>query len=176
VVVLVAVALILWPGDDSANNVQTTPTSAAPVTPAPDPEAATRAAVLDGYQKAFDAFIAVASDPNARFDDLRLAETSMGDALLAKQAGIVRLRTDGLVFTGAVEMHPTVLEVGGGVATVEDCSIDRTATVELATGRVLSPPGTEGGLATAELRVDALGVWKVNEFNDEGRSCVPPES
>ena len=55
------------------------------------------------------------------------------------------MRKDGEVFTGAIEYHPTVVELGIGTATVADSSIDRTATLEIATGRVLSPPGTEGG-------------------------------
>ena len=59
------------------------------------------------------------------------------------------------------------------MAPLTDCGIDRTATVEVATGKVLSPPGTEGGLATVKLRRES-GVWKVYEFKDEKRPCVPP--
>ena len=63
----------------------------------------------------------------------------MGNSLLVTQAGINRLRSDGHVFTGAVEMHPTVVELGAGTATVVDCGIDRTATSRDRDGRGAEP-------------------------------------
>lgn len=178
--VVIAVAVVvamLWPSGDSGKEATTAPTSVAvPATAAPDPTAVAEAAVLDAYRKGFEAYVAVASDPNAGPDDPRLAEFKSGDALIAAQESIAKLRKDGQVFTGAVEVHPTVVELGGGRAIVADCGIDGTATVELATGRVLSPPSTEGHAATIELRLDASGAWRQHEFKDERRSCVPPVS
>ena len=176
-VVVAAAAALVWPDDQVSQQVGPAPTtSAVATTVAPDPEAATRAAILDAYRKAFDAFVAVASDPKATPEDPRLAEHKTGNALTAAQAGIFRLRTDGQIFTGTVELHPTVVEMGGGTAIVTDCAIDRTATVELKTGKIISPPGTEGHASTAKMRVDAAGVWKQYDFKDERRSCVPPVS
>jgi len=177
VLAVVAVAVLLWRGGTSGEKATTAPTTmAVPATAAPDPAAVAQAAVLDAYRKSFAEFVAVASDRNAGPDDPRLAGHTTGDALIASQAGILDLRVSGKVFTGDVETHPTVVELGGGLATVADCGVDRTATVELATGKVLSPPGSEGGAATAKLRVDAEGVWKVYDFKDERRPCVPPAS
>ena len=169
----VVASILVFSRDDSGSRNPSGQPSTQPSTTAADPEATARAAVLDAYRKSFEQFVEVASDPNAPPDDARLAEHTTGNALIARQAGIFRLRTDGQVFTGSIELHPTVVELGGGTATVADCNIDRTSTVDIATGKVLSPPATEGAAVTSKLRVDASGVWKQYEFKDEKRTCVP---
>lgn len=141
-----------------------------------DPDAATKSAVIAAYRSSFDQFVAVASDPAGRPEDPRLAEHTVGNALAARQAFVFRLRKVGQKFTGAVELHPRVRELSAATATVADCNIDRTATVEVATGKVVSPPATEGSEVTAKLRLDASGVWKQYDFTDEKRPCVPPAS
>jgi hypothetical protein len=177
VIVVIGLALFLLTRDDSKSELatKTLTTAAAPTTAVPDLEAVAKAEVLDAYRRKVDAFVAVASDPAGLPEDPRMTEHSTGNAHFAETASIFRMRKDGEVFTGAVESHPTVAEMGVGTATVSDCGIDRTATIDIKTGKVLSPPGTEGRLATAKLRRES-GVWKVYEFKDEKRSCVPPAS
>ncbi len=172
-ILLIGAAVFVMTRDRGESPPATTTPTTPLTTAAPDPEAAAKAEVIEAYTRSFDAFVAVASDPAGLPEDPRLTEHSTGHAHFAATASIFRLRKDGQVFTGAVEYHPTVVELGVATATVSDCGIDRTATVELATGRVLSPPGTEGGLATVKLRRES-GVWKVYEFKDEKRTCVPP--
>jgi hypothetical protein len=172
--VVVAMIIVVTKGDDSTGvDAGTTPVGEAPAPTSPaDPQAATKAAVLDAYRQSSEAFLAVGMDPNGKPEDPRLKEHATGPALLAAQRSIFGLRNNGKVYQGTVEFHPVVVELGPSTATVQDCSIDRTATVVLATGEVTSPPGSEGGLATAHLRLED-GVWKVYEFKDEKRPCEP---
>lgn len=166
-IAVVAIGLLLRSGKDA------TPPNPMPPSTTADPQAAVKAAVLDAYRQSFDAFVAVASDPAGKPDDPRLEQHKVGNALLAAQATILRLRRDGHVYRGSVEVHPTIVELGLDTATVQDCGIDRTSTIDLRTGQVVSPPGTEGSAATATFRL-IEGIWKQNEFKDERRRCVPP--
>jgi hypothetical protein len=174
-----AVAFLLLGPDGDGNTQEPGPTRSAGTTlqaaTTLSPEATTEAAVLDAYRSAWAAFIAVASDPAAPADDPRLGQHTAGNALLVRQASLVRLKSDGRAYRGEVELHPRLVELAGDSATVEDCNIDRTSVVEVGTGRVVVPPSTEGAAVTAVLRREG-GVWKQVEFTDHRRACVPPPS
>lgn len=150
--------------------------SVAPTAPA-DPQAATKAAILDAHRKSTDAFVAIASDPSGSPDDPRLSQHKTGNALAASQVTIIRLRQAGHVDRGTVEVHPKVIELTGDTAVVADCSFDRVWVVDARTGEVVTPAGPTdvGAAATATYRL-IDGVWKQNTFKDEKRSCVPPAS
>ena len=145
-IVLIGVAVYLVTRDDAKSDLAaTTPTTAtAPTTVTPDPEAVAKAEVIDAYTKSSEAFVAVASDPAGLPEDPRLKEHSTGNAHFAATASIFRMRKDGEVFTGAVEYHPTVVELGIGTATVADCSIDRTATRRNRDWKGPEPPRDRG--------------------------------
>ena len=179
-----AVVIVNLTGDDqgdvtagSQGAVGASATTAAPTpTTAADPQAATRAAIVDAYRQSFDAFVAIASDPKGSPDDPRLSRHKIGNALLASQITIQRLRNAGQVYVGRAELHPTVVELTADTAVVADCSLDQFATVEVATGRVVEPAGpATPSAATATYRL-INGVWMQNSFKDEKRSCVPPAS
>lgn len=152
------------------------PPSATPTTVA-DPQAATKAAILDAYRQSFDAFVAIASDPAGSADDPRLSQHKIGNALAASQLTIIKLRRDGHVYRGTVEVHPTVTELTADTAVVTDCGIDTVSVVNARTGEVVTPAGPPnvGSAGTATYRLVG-GVWKQNSFMDEKRSCVPPAS
>ncbi len=149
---------------------------AAPTT-AVDPQAATKAAILDAYRQSFAEFVAVASDPNAGPDDPRLSRHKIGNALTGSRVTIIRLRKAGQVDRGTVEVHPTVTELTGDSAVVSDCGIDLTSVVDARTGDVVTPPGPPnvGSEGTATFRL-INGAWMENTFKDEKRTCVPPAS
>jgi hypothetical protein len=90
----------------TATNRQEAPAASTPTTAA-DPQAATKAAIVAAYRQSFDAFVAVASDPNGSPDDPRLSQHKIGNALLASQISIKRLRDAGQISAGRVEVHPT---------------------------------------------------------------------
>ncbi len=142
-----------------------------------DPEEATKAEIAEAYRQSFEAFVAVASDPNGQLDDPRLSERMSGTALVAAQLGIRKLRADGHVLkVNQLEMNPRVVELGPDTAVVEDCGIDVSGVFDQRTGEVIEPPGPaepEVATATYEL-VD--GVWMQTSFTNEERPCVLPES
>ncbi|MDQ6839166.1 MAG: hypothetical protein M3137_12760 [Actinomycetota bacterium] len=175
------VAFNLTRGDSSA----ATKATGSPVPPASgvvpttvfDPQAATKAAIVDAYRQSFAGFVAVASDPNATPDDPRLSAHTVGNALLASQQSITRLRKAGQVFRGTVEVHPSVTEFTADTATVVDCSADMAYVVDGASGQVVEPAGPPGvgSASTATFRL-LNGVWMQNTFKDEKRSCALPAS
>ncbi|HEV2809441.1 MAG TPA: hypothetical protein VGV93_03465 [Acidimicrobiales bacterium] len=171
------VFLVVNAGDEAPPSefvTRPTPTTAPPTTV--DPEAATKAEIEAAYRQSFEVFVAVASDPNGQADDPRLKEYKVGNALLAAQVSIQRLRNAGHVFHGHIEVNPTVVELGPDSAVVQDCGVDLLSVVDHQTGEVVIPPGPpEGNLATATYRL-VDGVWMQNGFTDEKRPCVPPGS
>jgi len=178
---LAAIGVLVAISDDE-------PTSTAPLatgTSAPalttpstiDPQAAVKAEILAAYRQAFDAFIAVASEPNGQPTDPRLEEHTIGNALLASQASIDRLRKAGQVVRGTIEVHPVVVELTTDTAVVEDCGIDRLGVLNAATGEVVTPidDPPKAGSARATYRL-INGVWMQDGFKDLKQACVPPAS
>ena len=154
-------------GDTPPASVATSPTLPA------DPQAATKAAVVAAYRQSFDAFVAVGSDPKGSPDDPRLSQHTIGNALLASQITIKRLRDAGQVYAGRVEVHPTVVELTAATAVVADCGVGDLAVVENATGRVVKPAGPPVGAASTATYRLIDGKWMQNTFKDEKRSCEP---
>lgn len=162
--------------DEPSSSGPLTTASSAPVvtTTTVDPQAEDKAAILAAYRQSHDAVIAVASDPNGLPTDPRLEQHKIGNALLAAQVSIDRLRKAGHVVQGTMEANPVVVEVVGEEAVVEDCGIDRLSVVEVSTGRVVTPadPAPKGGLARATYK-RIKGVWMQNSFKDLKQECVP---
>ncbi len=139
----------------------------------PDPQAATKAAVIAAYTQSYQAFIAVGKDASPNPNDPRLGEHTTGTALIAKQQALTDNKSKGLLFTGDAVLHPSVIQLGPETATVVDCAYDRTALISGRTGSTLIGEGSGGTADTATLVLEG-GVWKVNHFKDEKTSCVPP--
>ena len=180
VVGLVGIAVLVTRGDESSpasDPVATVPSapSTLPVSPSVvDPQAATKAAILDAYRQSLEAFVAVGTDPNGQPNDPRLAEHTIGNALVASQVTIIRLRKAGHVLQGGVESHPTVVELTAETAVVEDCAFDRVATANATTGEIVEParPAGQTNMARATYRLIG-GVWMQNGFKDLKQECVP---
>lgn len=177
VAAVAGVALLTAGGDPASEEPLGVATTLAPApSTTVDPQATTKANILAAYRQSFDAFIAVGSDPNGRTDDPRLEQHMVGNALLAAQISIQRLRDAGDIYEGTVEVHPSVVELTEDTAVVQDCGFDRLSVVDVETGEVVVPQGpAEANLATATYRL-IDGVWMQNTFTDQQRTCVPPES
>lgn len=166
---------------DPDSSVATRPTGEAPPpsvaaspTLPPDPQAATKAAVIAAYAQSYKAIIVVGKEATPNVNDSRLSEHTTGPALIAKQRAVADNKAKGLVYVGDAQLHPTVIELTADTATVVDCALDRTALVEARTGTTVVDAGpNEGAVATAKMKLDG-GVWKVTDFKNEKRSCVPP--
>ena len=153
---------------------ETTPASVASPTLPPDPQAATKAAVLAAYTQSFKAIILVGRQTPANPADPRLSEHTSGPALIAKQRAVADFNAKGLIIVGDAELHPTVIDLTAESATVIECALDRTAEVESRTGKTIVDAGPNEGIAsTSKMRLEG-GVWKVTDFKNEKRSCVPP--
>lgn len=179
-VVVVATGLVVATnqlgGDDG--DVATTAThepSAAPSVTSPfDPQAATKAAVIEAYKRSYEGLLAVGRSTSPDPNDPRLTQYSTGPALIAKQRVLAAHKAKGQVYVGEVELHPTVIDLTADAATVVDCSVDRTALIDGRTGSTIVDAGKSGGLAaTAKLKLEG-NVWKVTDFTAENRACVPP--
>ena len=174
-----AVGAVLILSDDASDVATTTQPTAAPVTTLSTPttvdaQSQGRAAVIDAYKKSYEGYIAVAKEISPNPNDPRLTQFSTGTALIAKQRALADNKGKGLVLIGDAKLHPTVIELGLDAATVVDCAIDTTGLADARTGAVVVGAGpAEGGAITAKLTREA-GVWKVANFKDEKRSCVPP--
>lgn len=170
----VVVVVNLTSDDDHVATKATQESPAPPPTLPADPQAATKAAVIAAYEQSYKAIIVVGKEASPDLNDPRLSQHTTGPALTAMQRSLADNKSKGLVYVGDAELHPMVIELGADTATVVDCSYDRTGLVEARTGRVVVDPGPpEAGASTAKLKLDG-GVWKVTDFKDEKRTCVPP--
>lgn len=159
---------------DVATTATQEPSAAPSVTTPFDPQAATKAAVIAAYTQSYKAIIVVGKEAAPNPNDPRLSQHTSGPALAAVQRAIADNNSKGLVYFGDAELHPTIIELGPDTATVVDCSIDQTGLRDRRTGAIVEDGGpAKGGASTAKLRLEA-GVWKVTDFKDEKRSCVPP--
>ena len=140
-----------------------------------DPEAATKAEIETAYRQSWAAFVAVASDPNARLDDPRLAEHTRGAALAAAELAVRKYRAEGHVLeVDRLELHPQVVGLGPETAKVEDCNIDVSALVHQDTGEVVVPAGPpEPTLVIAEFEL-VDGRWMQTTFTDTKQACALP--
>ncbi len=175
------VVFLVANSDDEAPPAElaTTPSAVPTTGPATtlDPDAATKAEIIEAYRQSYDAFVAVASDPSGDPEDPRLEEHKVGNALLATQLGIRKLRDDGHVLVVTQnERNPRVVELGPDTAVVEDCGIDVSGVADAETGEIVVPAGpAEGRLVRSTYRV-VDGVWKQNSFKATEQACVPPGS
>ena len=169
------VFLVVTAGDEAPPSefvTSPTPTTAPPTTL--DPEAATRAEIIEAYRQSRAAFVAIASDPNGQVDDPRLPQYKKGTALAAAQLSIRKLRADGHVLkVTRLELNPKVVELGPDTAVVEDCTIDVSALVDQDTGEVIEPAGPPEPDLVAVTYELFEGVWMQNGFKDLEGSCVP---
>ena len=178
VIGLAAVGVIVFNALDGPAKVELGTESGVPTAPAlstpVDPEAATKADIIAAHHQSWDAFLSVAGDPTGQPEDDRLGKRTVGNALLASQLSIRKLRAEGHVLdVQRMELHPEVVELGPDTAVVEDCSIDVSGVVDADTGEMVTPPGpAQATLNIATYRL-VDGVWMQNTFTDGKQACLP---
>lgn len=167
----VGVFLLVGCNGDKKGDATSTTTSAvtaAPSSPSSAPDAT--AAVLDGYRKFWDAYLAAADpmDP----DHPLLAQHATGEQLETLQRAFLARKAGGEVIRGSLDLAPKVVSGDGTTATVSDCYADNTHVYDGTTG---AQKDTSSGMrhpVTAKL-VLIDGVWKVSVLTRGEGGCVP---
>lgn len=125
-------------------------------------------AVVDAYEAMWEAAIASGDPPNP--DAPELAETMTGDALTNMRNFLATNEAEGVAIRGTYEFDARATSVEAETATVEDCGLDRSERVVMATGEVVEPYDDERDGIVAEL-VREGGTWKVATVRDDPAVC-----
>ncbi len=161
VVMLAAGCAGVSKGEPAATGTTTAPASSSAS------QAATEDTVLSAYRAFWDDV--VAAGRKADWQSPRLADHAAGQALQQVRDHYKALRAAGLVDLGTVTLHPKVVSLAEGTATVSDCvDVSRllrhdAKTLEL---RETPDPRPDAGVATLTL---SGGVWKVTRTEQRGK-------
>lgn len=169
---LLAVGLLVLGGCSSETKGDATPTTTTAVNATPSsstraPDAT--AAVLDGYRKFWDAYLAAADPMDPEHPGL--AQHATGDELETLQKAFLARKAGGEVIRGSLDLAPKVVNVDGTTATVSDCYADNTHVYDAATGTQKDTSSGMRHLVTAKL-VLVDEVWKVSVLTRERGGCV----
>jgi len=156
-------------GESKGSPAATAATTGAPSTTASkaDSRVAAETAVLDSY-RAFWHDV-VAAGRKADWQSPRLADHAAGQALQQVRDHYKALRAAGLVDLGTVELHPKVVSLAEGTATVNDCvDVSRFLRHDAKTlePRETPDPRPDAGVATLTL---TDGTWKVTRTVQRGK-------
>lgn len=161
--------------DDEPDAVITTTTTSTTGADAPasstttsTDDASPDAAVLAGYRRFWDAYLAAADPMDPTHPDLEAAAT--GAQLERVQRAFLARQASGEVIRGSLELAPEVAEVDGTTATVTDCYADDTHIFDEASGEQKDPPDVLSYRVTATLEL-VDGEWKVADLVQEGEGC-----
>jgi hypothetical protein len=137
--------------DDAADDTSTTPTTESP-----------EAEVEAAYLAFWDMAVRLAESPDP--DDPEIAERSSGDARDDLVAGLTALRDGGQrTESGPATGHDvSSVQIDGDEAELEDCAVDESTLVDVATGDSLQE-GTGTTLWRVTLLKQADG-WMVDQF------------
>jgi hypothetical protein len=167
VALLALVAILAGGCQRSFADPSATTRSASTPTSAAESRAAVETAVLASYRAFWDDV--VAAGRKADWQSSRLGDHAAGQALQQVRDHYKALREAGLVDLGTVELHPKVVSLTEGTATVSDC-VDVSRFLRHDT-KTLEPketpdPRPDAGVATLTL---SGGVWKVTKTEQRGK-------
>ena len=126
------------------------------------------AAVVAAYEANWNNLIAAGDPPDP--DAPALAEHATGEALAGFRSTLASYEAEGIAFRGTYEFDARATEVTATQAVVEDCGLDQTELVVIATGEVAedSDDVRDGIVADMVLEDDA---WKVTSLRDDPEVC-----
>lgn len=189
---VVAMALVACGGDDGEPDASgttrpardrstattersTTTTTAAPTTTASTvPAPNTPEGVLADYRAGWDAFITALTANPADPDFPALTNLFRDGALTRSQQIVARVRDEGLLGRGSVELRPRPPTINGTEAVVLDCFVDATEAVNPTTGEVVIPvDGAVPGEARLRLEGERWRTYDLIVREDlRGELCV----
>jgi hypothetical protein len=126
------------------------------------------AAAVAAYEANWNNLIAAGDPPDP--DSPVLAEHATGEALAGFRSTLASYEAEGIAFRGSYEFDARATEVTATRAVVEDCGLDQTELVVIATGEVAedSDDVRDGIVADLVLEDDA---WKVTSLRDDPEVC-----
>jgi hypothetical protein len=126
------------------------------------------AAVVAAYEANWRNLIAAGDPPDP--DAPGLAEHATGEALAGFRSTLASYEAEGIAFRGTYEFDARATEVTASRAVVEDCGLDQTELVVIATGEVAedSDDVRDGIVADLVFEDDA---WKVTSLRDDPEVC-----
>jgi hypothetical protein len=156
-------------GDDAADSTtstarETTTTLAPSTTVSPEDE------VIRDYQAATEALSAAFNPPNPQHPDLLRYWT--GDALAFYQSRINQLQANNVGAENTIETHPVVRSVTGDAAVLDDCIVDSTQLINLATNEPVGDPGNTTQGLDVEMQRGA-DVWQISVRTAREDPCTP---
>jgi hypothetical protein len=156
-------------GGDAADTTTTTApddttTSAAPTTTSLEDE------VIRDYEAANAALSAAGNPPNPNHPDLLRYWT--GDALAFMQSRLTQLQANNVGAENTVETHPVVRSLSGDTAQLDDCFVDHTQLINLATNEPVGDPGTTTQNAEVQMQ-RGPDVWQIAVQTVRDEPCTP---
>ena len=151
----------------SASTTTTTASPLATSTSSSTTASPAGAEVLTAYRDFWDAFRQV-TDPPAPESDL-LAQHATGQELSDLRVRLTRLRTDGIVIRGTIDLDPRVESMTNDAATVRDChDASHFLKYDAKTGELRDTVDPNRVLWSVAM-VQESGVWKVATVTEQGR-------
>ncbi|MGH9117608.1 MAG: hypothetical protein ACRD0A_06935 [Acidimicrobiales bacterium] len=126
--------------------------------------------VLAAYRAANQALVAAANPPNA--DHPLLAAHLTGRQLDVVRSVLRQQQANNIGQVANPESHPRDVVVSGASARLTDCFIDRTQTIDLASGAPVGDPG-ETVLHLDVVMEHVQGSWKLAQLQQRSDSCDP---
>jgi hypothetical protein len=143
----------------------TTPTSSSATTTALPAEQE----VIARYNEFWNVYASAGQTMNV--DDPRLPQVAVGDELDTIRKTFLARKAGGEVFTGSMDLSPTVDHIDGDTATVRDCQQDNIQIVNAQTGVTTEPNDPARKLVIVTLARDS-GAWKVAAIKLEDSGCT----
>jgi hypothetical protein len=156
-------------GDDTADAT----TSTAPettTTSAPTTTLNLEEEVIRDYQTGTAALSAAGNPPNPNHPDVLRYWT--GDALTFIQSRIGQLQANNVGAENTIETHPVVRSISADTAVIDDCFVDHTQLIDLATNQPVGDPGTTTQNAEVHMQ-RGPDVWQISVRTVREEPCTP---
>jgi hypothetical protein len=154
-------------GDDPEQERDAADGGEAEATDETEPEDAGAAAVA-AYEANWQNLLDAGDPPDP--DAPALAEHASGDALDNFRTRLEAYAAEGIAFRGTYEHDAEAVEVTEERAVVEDCGLDQTELVVIATGEVAEDSDDERDGVVADLVLED-GAWKVTSLRENSEVC-----
>jgi hypothetical protein len=129
-----------------------------------------RQAVLDAYRQSWADLITAGDPINPGAPELKTHRAKQ--ALDVIVAVLKDYQSKGVVYRGTVDLHPKIVKLDGGRATIRDCVFDHTETLDPNTNQIIKAAADHARWTNTTMEVVG-GGWKAVTFTPEDKVCTP---